>query len=100
MGGILNDILFYYKNGTLGHLGEEPAWVMEKETALFNFLELDSMDRKTCDRYTDAITDLEDAVEFYGFMLGIKIAIDIFKDMDRNFYSERAPKVSSSVEEE
>ena len=77
MESIMNDILYCYKTRQIGHVGEEPEWIKEKETALCEFLGIDSMDRVTCDSYTDVITDLEDAAELYGFMLGIKLCFEI-----------------------
>ena len=74
---ILNEMLFYYKTKIFGNAGDAPQWLSEKETALFELLELDNMDIDTCDQHTGVICDLEDAEELYGFTLGIKLCLEV-----------------------
>ncbi len=79
---IAEDILFYLKTGDIGQKQHDcPKWVKEKQDRLEELLHMETMDVQQYDLYCGCISDLTEAHDLWGFLLGIKFYIGLAKEL-------------------
>lgn len=59
-----------------------PAWVNDRLAALDDMLQLDQLPFPERDRMSNAITDVLTAGQLSGFIIGIRFALDVLKEIE------------------
>ena len=79
---ITEDILFCLKTGDIGQTQLNcPEWVKDKQNQLEELLQMEAMDVQQYDVYCDCISNLTEAHDLWGFLLGIKFYADLTKEL-------------------
>ncbi len=79
---IIEDVLLNYKSGEIGREKDEPKWLDEKEAILEKAFRMDEMKLEQYDYYSGLIANLTDAHELWGFMLGIRFALEMIQETE------------------